>query len=339
MDEGRLGGFAVKSMASEETKSNLMPLGDHLEELRVRVIHALIGLVPIVVLSLVFGKQLLSYLLVPLQEALEQAGSGSSPQATGPLETFGAYVKISMIAAVLVGSPWLMYQLWRFVSPGLYAKEKRFVYLLLPLSTLLTVGGVVFLYKFVMPALLAFLLSFGSDVGVRHVDPAPLPEGIVLPQMVVLDADPVAPQVGMQWVNKTLHEMRVCIEVVDGVPVIYGMSMHKSAGIRQDYRVAEYVSMVLSLLLAFAVSFQTPVVVLLLGWIGIISTSMLVKYRKYALFATAVVAALATPGDVASMFMLWVPMYILYEFGLLLLWLLPAWRVAGQRKEGPDAAA
>jgi len=316
-----------------------MPLGDHLEELRKRLTHALLGLVPIVVVALYFGKDLLAFLLEPLWAALKTQGAAAQALATGPLETFGAYVKISFIAAAVVGSPWILYQIWKFVAPGLYERERRFVYVLMPLSIVLTSVGVTFLYMVVMPLLLTFFLEFGAQVGAREVVTAPLPEGVSLPTIIMLDADPVAPPIGTHWINKTLHEHRYCVEVLGGTPVIYSESLRKSMGIRQEYRVTEYIGLLLSLILAFAVSFQTPVVVLLLGWAGVIDRVFLKKYRKYALFATAVVAALLTPGDVASMVLLWVPLYLLYELGGVLLRVLPASKIGGERRESPDAAA
>ena len=318
----------------------VMPLGEHLEELRTRVAHALYGLLPIVVTALVFGKQILNFLLQPLFDALDEAGFGAA-QATGPLETFGAYVKVSVIAAVIVGGPWILWQGWKFIAPGLYDREKRFVYVLLPLSTLLTTAGIVFLYKVVVPSLLSFLLLFSADIGTRTPAITPIPEGVAPSALLVLQGDPPAEQLkpGIFWVNTELHQVRYCVAAEPGAqPVILTQSLSKESAIRQDYRVTEYINLLLSLLLAFAISFQTPVVILVLGWAGIVTTTFLSKYRKHAVFITAVAAAILTPGDIASMLLLWIPMYLLYELGTFLLLILPAHRIAGPA-EGPDAAA
>ena len=315
-----------------------MPLGDHLEELRKRLIHALLGLFPIAMIALAFGKYLLEFLLRPLFSAMDESGSGSA-QATGPLETFGAYVKVSLIASVIVGAPWILWQLWRFVSPGLYNRERRFIYILLPLSTILTTVGVSFLYFVVMPLLLSFFLSFSADIGIRQTTAAPLPEGIVVPILPVLAADPPVADLkpGMHWINEKLHQARYCISNNGITPVILTQQLNKDAAIRQDYRVTEYISLLLSLALAFAVSFQTPVVVLLLGWSGIVNTTFLNRYRKHAVFVSAIIAAVLTPGDLASMILLWVPLYLLYELGVLLLYLMPADKLAGKRLDHDDS--
>lgn len=332
----------AKNLAISNGKKDVeavMPLGSHLDELRKRVLYAIYGLAPVVGLALVFGKEILGFLLRPLFDALDAAGLGA-PQATGPLETFSAYIKVSLITSIIIGGPWLLYQLWLFVAPGLYSREKRFIYFLLPLSFLLTLCGVSFLYRFVMPMMLSFFLAFGNDIGTRPTLSIPVPEGIVIPTMPVLEGDPPRETIkpGMYWLNRTLHEARFCLEVVDSQPVIYGTSVNRESGIRQDYRVIEYMNLLLSLLLAFAVSFQTPIVVLLLGWVGLITQDFLRKYRKHALLVTAVVAGMLTPGDVGSMMMLWVPLFILYELGGLLLRFFPASRVAGAKVEDPNAA-
>jgi Sec-independent protein secretion pathway component TatC len=324
--------------ATKPKTEAVMPLGDHLEELRTRLLFAIYGLIPILILALVFGKQLLGIMLQPLTDALTNQGLGS-PQATGPLETFGAYLKVSFIATFVVGGPWLLYQLWLFVSPGLLRRERRFIYFLLPLSALLTTVGVIFLYKFVMPMMLAFFLSFGVDINQRSPQTAPLPPNIILPSTPVLSADPPSDTLtpGMYWINSALHEVRYVLEVQQGTPVIYAAALQKESGIRQDYRVVEYMSLLLSMLLAFAVSFQTPVVMLLLGWVGLLNHSFLNNYRKHALLVTAVVAGMLTPGDVGSMVLLWVPLYILWELGGLLLWLFPASRISGEPPQSPDS--
>ncbi len=318
-----------------------MPLGDHLEELRKRLIHALYGLAPIFVLSLVFGQHLLGFLISPLQHALLASGHDPAPLATEPLEVFGAYIKVSLIGAVVVGSPWVLFQIWRFVAPGLYDREKRFVYFLLPLSAILTTSGLLFLFRVVMPLILAFFLQFGVQIGVLAPIYADLPPNTTLPKIVILDGDPKSPAPGETWFNKRLNEERLCISVsASGVPEILARPMNKAAGIRQDFRVASYISLLLSLSIAFAVAFQTPVVVLLLGWAGFIDVAFHSKFRRHALFGCAIAAALMTPGDVASMLLLWIPLYALYELGGLLLRMFPASRVAaGFKGKEPDAAA
>lgn len=310
-----------------------MTLGQHLDELRKHLILALLGLIPLVIAAFVFGEHLLKFIVDPAKRALAQH---DQPEmiAIGPIETFSAYMRVSMIAALVVGSPWVFYQAWRFVSPGLHRHEKRFVYFLIPLSGILTASGVIFLFKVVLPLILAFLVAFGTSLGDQTVATAPVPEGVVLPTIPVLDADPPAPHVGEYWLNKSMHKLRWCISDTheDTPALVLSADLYREGGIRQQYRVSEVLSLILTLVAAFAAAFQAPLIVLLLGWAGLIDRKFLAKYRRHAIFASAVIAAAIMPGDPASMMAMMIPLYVLYELGGLLLWLFPARRVAGKRE-------
>lgn len=316
-----------------------MTLGEHLDELRKRLIVALVGLLPIVAAAFYFGDWLLDLVLAPARLALQQ-GEQTDITAFSPLETFSAYMRVSIIAAVVVGSPWIFYQIWRFVSPGLHKHEKRFVYFLVPLSGILTASGVVFLFKVVLPLILIFLITFGTSLGTKPVPTAPLPEGITLPTIPMIEHDPQSPKAGEMWINTSKHKLRVCITAPDDAAKkpagILSIDMYREANIRQQYRVSDILSMMLTLILAFAGAFQTPLIVLLLGWAGIVDRKFLSKYRRHAILICAVIAAAVMPGDPASMMAMMIPLYLLYELGGLLLLLFPAHRVAGKPKPVPE---
>ncbi len=305
-----------------------MSLGQHLEELRRRLIHAILGLVPIFLGSLFIGNQVLDFLVRPALARLEAAGLPAQMQATGPLETLNAYFLICLVITVMVGAPWVLYQLWKFVSPGLYTHEKRFIYLVIPMSTILVAASVLFLFHVVLPMILGFLVTFGSEVGAKEARHAPLPAGVVLPQYPVLDADPPEPAPGQVWINRERRELRSCVPDADGKPQVVGTRLFRDVGVRPEYRVSEYVRLVMALSLAFAGGFQAPVVVLLLGWVGIVNPPMLRRFRKHAVLACAILAALLTPGDVGSMVAMMVPLYLLFELGIILLVIFPARKVA-----------
>lgn len=308
----------------------IMPFGEHLEELRRRLIYALVGIIPLFMLALAVGKPVLLYLMEPAQEALRSANLPGKFQQTGPIEFFYAYVRVSFILTILAGAPWVLWQLWLFVSPGLYPNEKRFAYLLAPFSALLTIVGVAFMYYVMLPVVLIFFINFGSvgPAGYDAAAVAPVPEGIVLPVIPVLEADPPDPQPGTVWINGPLKELRAFMGERDGAPLILSSPLVGTGPVMQQYRVSEYVGMILSFALAFAVAFQMPVVVLLLGWAGIIQPTVLVQYRRYAIMVCAVLGAVLTPADPLSMLLLAGPLYALYELGLAMLRMLPAERVA-----------
>lgn len=318
-----------------------MSLGQHLEDLRRRLILAILGLVPIFTLALVFGKSLLEFLISPAQALLREAGYPDTFLTTGPLELFNTYFYISLVAAVALGAPWILFQLWMFVAPGLYERERRFVYLVLPLSTVLVVASVIFLFRVALPLTLSFLITFGADVGQHQVKSAPLPAGIVLPSMPSLDTDPDSPAAGAFWFNREFNEIRTCVGVVDGLADVRAVQTLKPVGVRPEYRISEYIKLLLSLSLAFAAGFQAPVVVLLLGWAGFVTPAFLRKYRRHSFLVCAIAAALLTPGDVSSMLAMLAPLYLLFELGILLLVLFPAAKVAagltkGQRQRELD---
>jgi len=321
---------------SKKPSGGIMSLGGHLEELRRRIIFALLGVLPIFLGALAIARPLLEFLMAPVQAALRAEGARPLLISTGVLETFDTWLKVAVMVTIIVGSPWLLYQAWLFVAPGLYRHEKRFVHFLLPLSTLLIAAGVAFLYLAVLPVMLHFFIHFGSTLGKPTIATAEPPAGLVLPIAPVLDADPPAPTAGQMWVNKKLQELRVCVEpapATGGEPKVLGMPLTSGAGVEPSFRVSEYVNLLTTLAIAFAAAFQTPVVVLLLGWAGIVTPKTLANYRRHAAMIVGIIAALLTPADVFSMLLMGIPMYLLYELGGILLRLFPAKRVASREDD------
>lgn len=362
---------------SADAKDHAMPLGEHLEELRRRIILALVGVLPIFILGLVFGHQILMFLTAPLERALGNDAPEGGLQVTSVLEGFNTYVKVAALLAAALGAPWILYQVWRFIAPGLYAREKRFVNLLAPMSVALTLAGLAFMYYIMLPAMLHFFVVFNKDLVTRPPPMvAPLPEGVNLPSFPVLKADPPSPVPGQVWINEETNQLRVAVGPATShghgsmlpflhsspkpeaapspasAPSAGGQKTESSAKpstdvsatsapvrvlslplrgdslISQHYKMNEYLSLVLMLALAFVVTFQTPIVVLLLGWAGLIKVDQLSQYRRWAIMVCTVVSALVTPADLISMLALGIPMYLLYELGGLLLRVMPARRVA-----------
>jgi len=308
--------------------AGIMSFGDHLDDLRKRVFFGIVGIIPIFAIAFGFGRPLLQMLIEPARVQLSNAGQGSQLLATGPFETFGAVIQIALIITILLGSPWLLYQLWLFVSPGLYKHERKIIHLLIPFSALLTVLSVLFLYFAVLPVILAFFIGFGAQVSSElDVPTAPIPAGIVIPMIPILEADPENIEIGMVWINSQLHQQRVCVDFVDDKPIISVMNLTSNIGIAQQYRISEYIKMILNMGLAFGVAFQTPVVVVMLGWVGLLNPKIMTKYRRHAIAVSAILGAVMTPADPLSMLLLAGPLYALYELGLFILKVLPIERV------------
>jgi sec-independent protein translocase protein TatC len=320
----------------------VMSLGDHLDELRRRLIYAITGLAPIFMAGLYFGKPLMAALITPMQHALRREGLRDQFMATNMFEVFGAWVMVGFLVTVVVGFPWALYQAWRFIAPGLYSYERRFAYILMPLSVVLSALGVAFMYFLALPAMLAFFVHFNSTgIGTHETPVVEVPSAVVVPSLPVLQGDPAHPKVGGVWINEALGgQIRICLRMDGDKPVIQGLTPEKNAGVVQVPRVREYLDQIVMLGIVFALAYQAPVVVLLLGWIGLVNVPLLRKNRRIAIFVIAVVAAVITPPDPLSMMLLAIPLYILYEFGVLLLWLFPSPRaMSGRPSESPGAEA
>jgi len=134
----------------------VMPLMDHLKELRNRLIKIAIVLVIATVVSLIFAKQAVIILIRPMGDNL--------PQALKPTETLSNYMKVALICGVTLAMPVIVYQIGRFITPGLNPKEKRYLLLLVPGATICFITGVAFAYFIMLPTAIPFLQGFMSDI-------------------------------------------------------------------------------------------------------------------------------------------------------------------------------
>jgi sec-independent protein translocase protein TatC len=159
------GAFSGMTMATEERQYgfNLMGLGDHLDELRVRVIRAVIGLVVAVVITTCFGGYLFQFLCEPFYQARVAANLPPVLWTMSSGEGMILYFKVTMLFGVILAAPWIFWQFWQFVYP----KEKRYVYVLAPLSAALFMTGALLFIKVVAFLTIRYLIQF--DVGIDYV--------------------------------------------------------------------------------------------------------------------------------------------------------------------------
>lgn len=153
-----------KADASVEPEDDVeMTFFEHLGELRNRLVRALWGVIPGVVLAWMFKEQLLDLLTRPLVQAWHRLNLGD-PQLhfANPIDPFVAYMKIAVVCGLIFGSPWAFYQLWQFIAPGLYRSEKRLALPFVIASTLFFVGGSFFGYMFVFPLAFETFLGFAG---------------------------------------------------------------------------------------------------------------------------------------------------------------------------------
>jgi sec-independent protein translocase protein TatC len=237
----------------DETKA---PLIDHLVELRKRLLYCVWALFLSGAVCFYFSNPILGFLVAPLK-----AGFG---EAAGRLvytklyEAFFVQVKIALFGGFFVSFPIIANQLWAFVAPGLYAKEKKALLPFLLATPILFLMGASLAYYFVMPNAFRFFLAFQGNSG-----------GVKLEALPSIDS---------------------------------------------------YLTLVMQFILAFGVSFLLPVLVMLLNRAGIFSRAQLAAARRYVIVASFILAAVITPSDAVSMIALAVPLVLLYEITLVIIW-------------------
>lgn len=219
----------------------------HLIELRSRLLNSALALLLIFICLFPWAADLYSLLAQPMLAKLPQGGQMIATDVTTP---FFVPLKVAMMAAFLIALPYMLYQIWRFVAPGLYAQEKRMVLPLVIASTLLFYCGMAFAYFVVFPVVFGFIT-------------ASAPQGVA----VMTDID-------------------------------------------------KYLSFVIGMFMAFGIAFQVPVAVVLLVRVGVVTVKKLREIRSYVIVAAFVIGAIFTPPDVVSQFMLAIPLWLLYEAGI-----------------------
>lgn len=303
-----------------------MSFGDHLEDLRSRLIGALVGFALATIVSLIFARRLLSVLLQPVLAVLHAHGQRAQVQALSPPDTFLIYLKVGFLSGLILAMPWVLYQLWLFVAAGLYRHERRFVRRFLPVSFVLFASGVLFLYLIVLPIVLSFFVRFADTYPMPDVTPTTLqrwligrepavssPTTTTQPSMTIplLPEPPADAPVGSMWIDTRTERLNV--QTDQG---IRGVPLEGRTPISSRFGLNFYVSFILLLALAFGLAFEVPVVVVFLVVARLVTTAMLRKSRRYVIFVTVIVAAILTPPDVLSQILLAVPMILLFEGGL-----------------------
>jgi sec-independent protein translocase protein TatC len=222
----------------------------HLIELRDRLVKASIG-IAIVCAALMFWPGPAAIYDIIAAPMLASLPTGSKMIATGVISPFLVPMKVTLLLAFILSLPWVLYQLWAFIAPGLYAHEKRLIAPLVISSSLLFAAGVAFCYFFVFGRVFHFISDFS-------------------PSSIAVTPD-----------------------------------------------IENYLDFVMSMCLAFGATFEVPVVVVVLVRMGIVSVAKLKEVRPYVIVGAFVIAAIVTPPDVVSQFSLAIPMWVLFELGLL----------------------
>ena len=221
----------------------------HLVELRDRLLRAVVAVVVVFACLMPWAGDIYDILAHPMMTALPE---GTKMIATGVVTPFFVPMKVTLLVAFVIALPFVLYQAWCFIAPGLYAHEKRLGLPLVVGSTVLFLAGMAFCYFFVFGTVFKFIAQFAP----KSITPAP--------------------------------------------------------------DIEQYLAFVMSMFLAFGITFEVPVIVIVLVKLGIVDVAKLREARPYVIVGAFVIAAVVTPPDVVSQLMLAVPMCLLYELGIFL---------------------
>ena len=157
----------------EENEEDLpsMSLGDHLDELRARLILALVGLVVAVVISCLFGGYFIQLLMKPYEQAIRAEGLTPNVQAITVAEPMMLYIKAVLVMGAILSSPWLFYQFWAFIASGLYKNERKFVHKVVPFSAGLFIAGTLFFLFVIAPMTMRFFIKFNIGIPYLQYNP------------------------------------------------------------------------------------------------------------------------------------------------------------------------
>ena len=250
-----------EQLEAPDDPANEQPLVSHLIELRNRIVKAAISILIVFACMSPFMKQIFDYLSRPLMVALPQ---GVKLLATGVVAPFMVPLKVTLFAAFVVALPYVLYQLWAYIAPALYRREKRLALPVIISSVVMFAVGMAYCYFIVFGMVFKFIAGFSPD----SVNFAP-------------DID-------------------------------------------------SYFSFVLTMFFAFGITFEVPILVVVLNRVGVASYEKLVIARPFIIVGAFVLAAIFTPPDVLSQLLLAIPLVVLFEVGLLCV------RMFGRRDEGND---
>lgn len=235
-------------MSHEQEDLASQPFMDHLIEFRDRVLRMFIAVLVIFAGLFSFSQELYLYVSEPIREYLPASSTMIATEVASPFLT---PFKLTLVLSLFAAMPYILYQVWAFVAPGLYQREKKIVLPLFLSSVLLFYGGMAFAYYVVFPLVFMFFTSIA-------------PEGISL---------------------------------------------------MPDIR--SYLDFVLKLFFAFGLSFEIPIAVVILSWMGALDPDNLAKKRPYVFVLCFVLGMLLTPPDIISQTLLAIPMWLLFEVGIL----------------------
>jgi sec-independent protein translocase protein TatC len=235
-----------ENSAIEDALEAEMTFLEHLEELRWRLIYSVIGLAAGAIICWIFIDYLIDFIL--LKPARD---SGAHLQNLRPFGQLFVYIQVAIVGGILLSLPNLFFQFWKFISPALRKRERKYILSIVIYSTFCFMAGIVFAYYVMLPLTLEFAAQFGSD------------------------------------------------EIIN------------------EFAIDEYLSIIISVMLAAGVVFELPMISFFLTKLGILTPAFMRKYRRHSIVGIMILAAFLTPGsDPVSQLVLAIPLVLLYEISI-----------------------
>lgn len=306
----------VKPTQVQSPEDYRMSLGEHLEELRWRMVLALVGFVVVGAVCLIWGDEVVAAFCRPLYDALKRHGINPMIYVQKVSSAFMVYFQMSLISAAALAAPWIVYQIWQFIAAGLYPHERKWITRYIPFSVGLLIGGMLFVYFFVLPLTLNFFIGAHSWFRMPEPTPTiiPMEQVPALTHITPLAGDPATVREGDLWYNTQEHKLKFFIHGKVSVLQFLPLSL-----VAPHITLDEYISLVVMMLLTFGLAFQLPLVVMAILRIGIFEPQQLKDARRIVYFVLVVIAAVVTPGDViTATIALLFPLILLYELGIFL---------------------
>ena len=367
--------FGRKDSTPENSELE-MGFFEHLEELRMRLLLSILAILVCSVLGFVYAREIIAFLMVPLRRAMSGMPLPAQLHYTSLTEPLFQSFKIALFAGLMLAFPYWVWQAWRFIAPGLLDKEKRLAAPILLSATSLFVAGVSFAYIIAVPTAYRFLLMYasappaaskskGNDGLVLEWKPV---STVSSKQKKTLKVDrsklhlrlsSSVTKKGKRWKlhlktrrHKTPRSLLQALIKKKNLDVLLnddGKTSHfklryqwslptsNKGTLTPILTLKAYLGVSTWFLFGFGLVFQTPMVIFLLSVIGLLSPYTLSKYRRHAFVAILIVASILTPtGDPINLMIMAVPMYILFEIGLLVSKLFLRARGKGEDDEDDD---
>lgn len=263
---------------------------DHVAELRTRLVRSVLGIFVGFFACFGFADPISDFLRIPIDRAWAAQGLGARAelQALEIQDPLMVDVRVSAMAAVFVVAPWLFYQLWMFIAPGLYAKEKRFVIPFVIVSVLMFLVGATFAFTIVLPFIYEWMITYAyGEIGPNEV------------------------AANLYALAGTHFDLSKATSMANDM---------QARGIALQLELGNYFKGTTRVLLAFGAVFEFPLLVAFLAKAGVVTEKTLIRFWKISVLIIFIVAALLTPPEPISQLMMAIPMCLLYFISIGVAW-------------------